>query len=123
MHTATGNGMRVSTPKGTRSSRMTRYRLYEITIDVSSLATRTIRVVMARFVPQMDTVRARVDQDRCAAYSLEGGLDMVWRPLDVVAIEYYDDYRKVPARYRYHAFTEEGVCELIIYWLRGADIK
>lgn len=47
--------------------------------------------------------------------------DMVWRPIDVVAIEFYDAYAKIPARYRGYVETpgEEG-CQLVIYWLRGA---
>jgi hypothetical protein len=47
--------------------------------------------------------------------------DMRWRPNDVVAIEYYDEFYKVPARYRsYVLVAGEQPCELVIYWLRGA---
>lgn len=47
--------------------------------------------------------------------------DEFWRPIDVIAIEFYDDYHKVPARYRGFAwppFSQQ--CALVIYWLRGA---
>ncbi len=47
--------------------------------------------------------------------------DMIWRPIDVVAIEYYDDYSKIPGRYRSYVLTPGSPpCELVIYWLRGA---
>lgn len=50
--------------------------------------------------------------------------DMMWRPVDVVAIEYYDEYRKIPARYKSYVLAP-GMqsCELVIYWLRGASKK
>ena len=50
--------------------------------------------------------------------------DLLWRPEDVVAIEYYDDHKKVPARYEMLAWTPPPggqPCGLIIYWLRGAE--
>ena len=50
--------------------------------------------------------------------------DLLWRPSDVVAIEYYDEYRKIPARYQYFVVRPgEQPCELVIYWLRGAVRK
>jgi hypothetical protein len=54
----------------------------------------------------------------------EGGFppDLIWRPIDVVAIEYYDDYAKVPVQYRSHVVLPgQPPCELVIYWLRGAS--
>jgi hypothetical protein len=46
----------------------------------------------------------------------------IWRPIDVVAIEYYDDYAKVPVQYRSHVVLPgQPPCELVIYWLRGAS--
>lgn len=48
--------------------------------------------------------------------------DDFWKPEDVVAIEYYDSGRKVPAPYRrYYGYETPLDCALIIYWLRGAD--
>jgi hypothetical protein len=48
--------------------------------------------------------------------------DLLWRPLDVIAIEYYDEYKKIPARYQYYVGRPgEQSCELVIYWLRGAS--
>ncbi len=48
--------------------------------------------------------------------------DAYWKPEDVVALEYYDNGRKVPARYRQYFSWEDPLdCALIIYWLRGAD--
>ncbi len=50
--------------------------------------------------------------------------DMNWRPNDVVAIEYYDEFIKVPARFRsYVLVSGQQPCELVIYWLRGASKK
>lgn len=49
--------------------------------------------------------------------------DDIWQPEDVVGIEYYDNIRKVPARYQPFAWprgVSEG-CDLIVYWLRGAS--
>ena len=173
------------------------YRLYEQTIEAPAGSDRSVRVVMQRLPPLLDTVRARVDPNTCAPSSLEGfecrrasgvgyfrdagelrsmrpqdwadmfdgmpGLrrvmvngpygrewrieprpsrclvelwngqrampseeggfppDMIWRPLDVVAIEYYDEFRKVPERYRSHVVLPGSEpCELVVYWLRGA---
>jgi hypothetical protein len=41
---------------------------------------------------------------------------------DVVAIEYYDDFKKVPKIYERLAWPKDAAtpCALIIYWLRGA---
>lgn len=48
--------------------------------------------------------------------------DEFWKPNDVVAIELYDDYEKVPAPYQAYAWPTMGQkCGLVIYWLRGAD--
>lgn len=44
--------------------------------------------------------------------------DRIWRPIDVVAIEYYDRRWKIPARY--HAYVQPPCDQLVIYWLRGA---
>jgi hypothetical protein len=42
---------------------------------------------------------------------------------DVVAIEYYDDHKKVPKVYERLAWPKESAfpCALIIYWIRGAN--
>lgn len=48
--------------------------------------------------------------------------DAFWKPIDVVAIELYDDYEKVPAPYQAYAWPTMGQkCGLVIYWLRGAE--
>lgn len=48
--------------------------------------------------------------------------DEYWKPIDVVAIEVYDEYVKVPARYRAYAWPPfQPQCGIIIYWLRGAS--
>jgi hypothetical protein len=48
--------------------------------------------------------------------------DELWRPNDVVALEVYDEYSKVPVRYQRYAWPPFAPqCGLIIYWLRGAD--
>ena len=41
-----------------------------------------------------------------------------WSAQDVIGIEYYDEWRKIPLDYRQIADT--GSCELIVYWLRSA---
>lgn len=43
-----------------------------------------------------------------------------WSAEDVVAVEYYDDRRKIPLDYRQIANT--GSCELIVYWLNTAIV-
>jgi hypothetical protein len=40
-----------------------------------------------------------------------------WHPDDVVAVEYYDDYRKIPLAFRQHM---DGICDLAVYWLFNA---
>jgi hypothetical protein len=49
--------------------------------------------------------------------------DDIWQPQDVIAIEYYDNIRRVPAAYQRFAWPREERegCALIIYWLRGAS--
>jgi hypothetical protein len=48
--------------------------------------------------------------------------DEFWKPNDVVAIELYDDFAKVPKPYQAYAWPTMGQkCGLVIYWLRGAD--
>lgn len=48
--------------------------------------------------------------------------DHLWKPNDVVAIEVYDEYVKVPARYRPYAWPPfQPQCGIIVYWLRGAE--
>lgn len=46
-----------------------------------------------------------------------------WTVKDVIAVEYYDAYAKIPMGYRTFVETpgDEG-CDLIIYWLRGAPL-
>lgn len=47
--------------------------------------------------------------------------DEFWKPADVVAIELYDDYDKVPLVYRRYAWPfESEKCGIVVYWLRGA---
>ena len=49
--------------------------------------------------------------------------DDIWQPEDVVAVEYYDNIRKVPAAYQRFAWPREERegCALIVYWLKGAS--
>ncbi len=49
--------------------------------------------------------------------------DEIWMPEDVVALEYYDNIRKVPAHYQRWAWPREERegCGLIVYWLKGAS--
>ncbi len=50
--------------------------------------------------------------------------DKFWDPEDVVAIEYYAEYRDVPPQYQRYAWWPPiggQPCGLIVYWLRGAD--
>jgi hypothetical protein len=50
--------------------------------------------------------------------------DQLWKPEDVVAIEYYEQHRDVPPqyqRYAWHPPVGGQTCGLIIYWLRGAE--
>ena len=44
-------------------------------------------------------------------------------PQDVVAIEYYDLYQKVPENLQRYAWPKESMspCALIVYWLRKAN--
>lgn len=51
--------------------------------------------------------------------------DLIWLPKDIVAIEMYDEYRKVPQRYRGLAWPVDSSqpCTLLIYWTRGASKK
>lgn len=54
----------------------------------------------------------------------ERTLDKFWSPNDVVAIEYYAEYRDVPPQYQRYAWwppMNGQPCGLIVYWLRGAD--
>ncbi len=49
--------------------------------------------------------------------------DEIWKPNDVVAIEYYEEHSDVPEQYRrwaWHPPLGGQPCGLIIYWLRGA---
>ncbi|WP_291160653.1 carboxypeptidase-like regulatory domain-containing protein [Gemmatimonas sp. UBA7669] len=48
--------------------------------------------------------------------------DRIWRPQDIVALEVYDVYAKVPERYRGAAWPADSPqpCVLVIYWTRGA---
>jgi len=50
--------------------------------------------------------------------------DDFWTPNDVVAIEYYPEYREVPPQYQRYAWWPPVMgqpCGLIVYWLRDAD--
>jgi hypothetical protein len=50
--------------------------------------------------------------------------DDYWIPDDVVAIEYYQEYRDVPPQYQRYAWWPPLMgqpCGLIVYWLRDAD--
>ena len=50
--------------------------------------------------------------------------DPFWKTNDVVAIEYYPEYRDVPPQYQRYAWWPRLLgqpCGLIVYWLRGAD--
>jgi hypothetical protein len=43
-----------------------------------------------------------------------------WSARDVIGIEYYDEWRKIPLDYRQIADT--GSCDLIVYWLNTAFV-
>lgn len=48
--------------------------------------------------------------------------DEYWKPVDVVAIEYYEEHRNVPAQYQrfaWYPLIGGQPCGLIVYWLRG----
>lgn len=48
--------------------------------------------------------------------------DQMWKSIDVVAIEYYENHPDVPPRFQALAWPPLGQkCGLIIYWLRGAS--
>ena len=50
--------------------------------------------------------------------------DELWKPEDVVAIEYYQEHRDVPPQYQRFAWWPPiggQPCGLIVYWLRGAE--
>jgi hypothetical protein len=51
--------------------------------------------------------------------------DDIWQPEDVVALEYYDNIRKVPSQYQRFAWPREERegCGLIVYWLKGASTE
>ncbi len=68
-----------------------------------------------------------VRPSRCVV-SLENGRPptmpfRMWTAKDIIAVEYYDEYNKIPMGYRTFVETpgREG-CDLIIYWLRGASL-
>jgi hypothetical protein len=48
--------------------------------------------------------------------------DRLWRPSDIVALEVYDKYEKVPERFRGDAWPVDSSqpCVLVVYWTRGA---
>ncbi len=62
-----------------------------------------------------------VRPSRCMATLVNGRPPFVplhhWHPDDVVAVEYYDDYRKIPLAFRQHM---DGICDLAVYWLYNA---
>ena len=68
-----------------------------------------------------------VRPSRCVKTLVNGRLPSeqfrTWRVTDVIAVEYYDSYTKIPMGYRTYVETpgQEG-CDLIIYWLRGAPL-
>jgi len=70
---------------------------------------------LRRIVQLIDTVRI-VSHDGCAAYDFTG----FERPADIVAIEHYDVYEKVPAAYKRLAWpnSQPRPCALVIYWTR-----
>lgn len=50
--------------------------------------------------------------------------DQLWKPEDVVAIEYYERHADVPPQYQRYAWWPPlggQPCGLIVYWLRGAE--
>lgn len=79
------------------------------------------RMILEPLAPATQAARSTPTSER-----REGSFDPddVWLPNDVVAIEYYDDPRLVPEKYKRFAVVEEAghlrSCRLIIYWLRGA---
>ncbi len=41
-----------------------------------------------------------------------------WYPEDVIGVEYYDEYRKVPEPFR--VYIRAGFCDMVVYWLSNA---
>ncbi len=68
-----------------------------------------------------DTWQPGVRPSRCLKRLINGRpplLDLEWwNPDDVVAVEYYDDYRKIPLAFRQFM---DGFCDLVVYWLYNA---
>jgi hypothetical protein len=68
-----------------------------------------------------------VRPSRCLRFLINGRPPRVpygiWKVKDVIAVEHYDSYAKIPMGYRTFVETpgQEG-CDLIIYWLRGAPL-
>ncbi len=70
-----------------------------------------------------DNWRPAVRPSRCFAELVNGRPEdpyrpiASWRPDDIVAVEYYDEYRKIPLAFRQHM---DGICDLAVYWLYNA---
>jgi hypothetical protein len=106
------------------------YRLHEQSVEVRAGSTVNVRIVLQRLplpcstpcAPGWTRMRAHHRPSPGSSADAWRALAEIWRPIDVVAIEYYDDYAKVPVQYRSHVVLPgQPPCELVIYWLRGAS--
>lgn len=67
-----------------------------------------------------------VKPSRCLLTMVNGRLDpnpRRWEPQDVIGLEYYDTWRKLPLSYRQIVYqNQQGTenCDVIIYWLQNA---
>jgi len=61
----------------------------------------------------------------CLAESWNGSRksasDSLLGPKDILAIEYYDLYEKVPSAYKWLAWQGAAPCALVLYWTKHAD--
>lgn len=90
-----------------------RWRMHpqRLTWEVAPVPSRCLRQIYNGRMPQWLAYDERVPDD-------------YWEPNDVVAIEYYPEYRQVPPQYQRYAWWPPLMgqpCGLIVYWLRGAD--
>lgn len=66
-----------------------------------------------------------VRPSRCLITMVNGRIDpnpRRWEAGEVIGLEYYDTWQKVPLSYRQIAYRDPGkqMCDIIIYWLRSA---
>lgn len=70
-----------------------------------------------------NTWRPGVRPSRCLVEFVNGRPPLIelewWNPEDVVSVEYYDEYRKIPQAFR-RFMDGDGLCDLVVYWLYNA---